>query len=261
MSLIQRMYAGTWPSNDQLLAFPRNGLVCAMDAHNGNFNNLWHSPADGSSQATYNWTGLPTVPPTKMPSKIERIPGNANGALVCNGGTNTAFLNTLHRKGALFSIMCVGMMQAHNGIPLVVANSTVDDTWTAGIDCSLNRDTGYPSFSITNGNSEGISLAATTNAFCAPRSKMFFFGLSIDEAGNAGRFYLNGQTATFGATHTGTSPSGNSAAPVRIGARGAGVNYAMTPSHAVGQYAMWNRALTLTEWDNLFNAVRYRWGI
>ncbi|WP_448191441.1 phage head spike fiber domain-containing protein [Azospirillum sp. sgz301742] len=167
---------------------------------------------------------------------------------------NTPFANTLHKSGAAFSVLCFGYMNAGR---FSLVNTGPGSSTDTGV--LFDYLSGTLRYYVSNGSvntmnkSTPLSLSAGIHAL----------GLSFFD-GASSFFYFDGGCVSVGGANTWTGTYAASTASAALLPLQIGRQSTVSPDDA-GQsrfvQAMWNRALTKTELDQAFDALRGRWSI
>lgn len=254
-----------------------SGLVCYLDAGDGRsfaggsaqkWRNMTTSPADGSSQNAYDFfLGASSSSESTDPTFVGVSGGrSANDYFSFDGGDyftlaggHTSFVNSLHKDGAKFTLVCVVRTPSSFGGSVYGARLFSTGT-NYGFDLMWLKNTGKIRIAAY-----GSSFSKDSDVALSP-STTYFLAVSLDETAS-GYLYLNGRYAqvggadTFSAAYsspTTTDPDGT----LRIG--NAGVVHSevyVENSTRIHLLQLYNRALSKSELDQNFAALRGRFGI
>lgn len=180
--------------------------------------------------------------------------------------TNEAWMNNLHKNGALFSLICaiyvVNITDPDGAVNYGTNGSTLG---AVGSDFRLDSSEKI-SFRVTNGTiTPALEVVATTGL---STGAWHIVGLSIDEnGGNVSFFYADGaynRTSAFSDTFDAAylSPSGaNATCTMQIASIG-NADGIFPNGYKLGFFGMWEGvALTKANFDLLFGLLRGRYRI
>jgi hypothetical protein len=280
MSVFGRISSGEWPSVGNLPAgLVQNGLVCAYDPGVfGDLRNLCVTPADGSSASTYDLTVGPFsavfgTAGRKSASEYFRIAGGSTsteGANTNNSYNNagyaymatspTTFLNSLHKPGANWTSAFVSYVPpTFTDTPPVFSTGTSWGGTAAGVYVLAEADSGLrvgcpvSSGTFTDSHWKGPGQAKWNFQAVALSANV-----SLMTYANGALMELAGSNATS-MTPNMTGNGADNSTQLRLGS--VSNQYWSTCGFRIGQFFMWNRALSKVELDQCFEAVRRRWGI
>jgi hypothetical protein len=258
----------------------RRDQIFLLDARNYSsgqtFANACINPADLSPQTSYDYflgatSGAEATDPTFNSAGDASYFSFDGGDYFTHslGSTSTAFLKALHKTGGKFSVETWFYFNGN------AAQSSFFDSGTSdqgGSDMSRGviytcTDTTFSGVGqqlrVKRDSAAANALTVTTTAaFTA--GNIYMTGLSY-EAGTSSFFYRNGayDVTSSGATFTATLSTPGTAdaanAP-RIGARGDGANRVPSGTRLY-RMALYNRALSKTDFDSIWSANRARFGL
>ena len=257
--------------------FVTSGLVCYLDTGDGaswNSNeNIWRnlvtSPADASSRSAYDfYLGSSSSSESSDPT-FSGVPGgrSANeyfsfdgGDYLTLAGANTAFVNSLHKSGAEFTIVLVMRLGAYGSWGLFGSTAPSGGNYT-GIICENNNTTnGSIFFQVYNSGAGVLSGgAASTSSVKLTKGIYSFVAITFKDSTSSLGIYVNGSQETFSKQYS--SPATTSAVnTLQLMAFG-GNGVPATSGSRLAIFQLYNRALTKTELDQSFAAIRSRFGI
>jgi hypothetical protein len=264
----------------------KSGLVCYLDAGDINscsgsgaqmWANIVDTPADGAARAAYdfylgngsNSTTLPTfigVAGGKSANDYFYSDGNnltdRSGDCFRLAGSNTTFINSLHKANATFTIeiMLYGPATILSASTARMLLSTIsDNAYYTGFDIGYN-DTDY-SFYFRVRNSNGTTPFYQNFSSKLKFSAWNWITLSIDAQSGSHIGCFNGQVETFTGTYSGPATA-DAYTTLRIGQDVDNSNrFGLVNGMRIAVVRIYNRALTKAELDQNFNAVRSRYGI
>ena len=270
MGISQRMATGGWPTSDPFPWVPSTALANAefiLDAGDSSsysgsgttWSNLVAAPASGAAQSAYNFTTSGLTFSGTAGNKDAAEYFSTAGSGYATIGSNTTFLNSLHKSGAAFTILCVAFTSGVSSKPVFGTHNNSGPGLRWGINGS---GTGRVEFYATNAVPN--TVASYYSDYGIPAAGHTLFATSLTADGSSFH-YCNGSILTQGGAQTFTatysSPSAASAAyPAQIYALGN--NY--SPAGAgfrIPLFAMFNRAMTADELAICYNNLRTRWGI
>lgn len=175
--------------------------------------------------------------------------------------TNEAWMETLHKNNAVFSMVCFFYQGASTSESYVFATNTTSGT----IGLQYITSNGSQVLYVTNGS--GTVLQVQTDGAVSANG-WHMIGVSLTEATGAGGgfFYLDGAYAQVAAANTFTStyasPSSSSASlTAALAALGGGTAAANAADIKLSSQAAWTSALSKANMDTLWTAMRGRFGI
>lgn len=171
--------------------------------------------------------------------------------------TNETWMQNLHKSSALFSVVFAVNLTDTTGFALLGTNA--NSSSNVGISIQTSGISGNWQIEVANGS--GTLARSASGADTAPKLNAWSFGgLSVDEAADV---YLmtSGASVTTGSISY-TSPSAaNATATMNIAARGNGSD-PMDNGSRIGMLAIWEgRTLSLSELQNIYGAVRWRYAM
>ena len=267
MGISQRMATGGWPTSDLFPWVPGTALANAefiLDAgisssYSGSgttWSNLVAAPASGAAQSAYNFTTSGLTFSGTAGNKDAAEYFSTAGSGYATIGSNTTFLNSLHKSGAAFTILCVANISGAGNPSYFGTNGAANGP---GVELYLDGSK-RPILWIGNGSGQVLSVSTDVPA----PNTYYVLAMSLS-AGGSSFFHLNGSyltvsgASTFTATYSSPSAlaaayafqtfaAGNNALPAISGSR-------------VPLFAMFNRAMTADELTICYNNLRTRWGI
>lgn len=222
-----------------------------------NWMNVVASPADSSSQSSYDFTKTgPTFNGSAGANSASEYFSSDGGDYFLLTGSNTTFVNSLHKDNAVFT--WYGFLRlGTSDITEVGLFGTQSALSGIGISITLNSG-GNAVFTQGSGSANTIK---TTSTFPAAVTTSAFVALSYTESTGVGLFYWNGASkVTESFTQAYTSPS-SSAASSKPTVLGAGENFYLSSSGTrIWRTGMFNLALSEAQLDALFNLYKSKLG-
>ena len=181
-------------------------------------------------------------------------------------GSVDAWQNLLHKDNAAFTIAGWYRFGVTASGQQSILSTFADTVATIGVAFGA-ADNSTPPYTagklyIDVGNGSGsFALAKGSSTLSAvPTGSDVFVALSVDEAGNAGIFHMDGVSETFAAAYS--SPTA-SAATFGIGLIQAGADPSVGAEVLSRMYnaAFWQRALSSAELISLYNATKRKYGL
>jgi hypothetical protein len=171
--------------------------------------------------------------------------------------TNAAWMEALHQSGGVWSFAGMVLAQA-GGVGQGLFTDTEGQTAGTGINVMIGSGEGL-SIRCRNSGASAMTSASSAPTVFNPNAWNFYAGIVNSPAGAGGGFgQLNGTAYTFDATYT--SPSaGNASSTFSIGAVD-GLLPLVNGSRK-GFLAIWNTALTASNLNQIYQAVRQPFGI
>jgi hypothetical protein len=227
--------------------------------------NRWATPADGSAQAAYDFNLGAT-------SSVEGSDPAFNGAAGAESasdfwtfsagaffslvsGTNTTFLNSLHRAGAAytveFAVRVSNDLSSTYGV--LSTRAFINTPSGTGWDCWFG-----------SGNEVGIVVQDSAGNYPLLHTEpvvnntIEVVSFAIDEPTSAGRAMVNGSPSSFQSKYT--NPATSAALPIRIGSDATGGS-SLTMGYRLYYVRLYNRALTSVEQTQNWSSVRAMFGM
>jgi len=173
-------------------------------------------------------------------------------------GSNTTFINGLHRNNAVWSFACWAYLSDVTAANHALMGTSGFNTTNHGVGFRWNTT---DALRLVVHNASGSAALDVTAAFTISANTWTFFGVSIDESvgANGLRFVANAQTSL--ATSTFSSPSASNATnALELGAGGSGAVPLLSGSRFACA-AFWSRALSAAEFASLYRITRTRFGV
>lgn len=178
--------------------------------------------------------------------------------------TNEAWMQTIHKNNAIFSVCMWVRSKAQAASDAQVWIATCDTTGTGfqfyilGSDSGANA--GAPNFAVfdagdvvTGEGSEGLLVTDDT---------WTFVGFAINEGADSARWQVNGSAAEESTTVVYSSPSTSSASDTMAIGHDTNSTFTVDSGSHIAQLAMWEgTALTAPNLDAIFQATRGRFGV
>ena len=244
------------------------GLSASYGGSGQTWANIVTAPADGSGQTAYDfYRGATSGSEGSDPTFNGSAGANSaneyfsfdGGDYLTLAGSNTTFLNNLHKENAAFT--WYGFLETPSDLTQFGLFGTKSNISTnIGLDFSSNNN-GNVSFSVGNGSGLAINVN-TGNAFIAASTKCFV-ALSYEEATGTGLVYRKAAAgkATVGISGSYSSPSSSAAAyTLQVFANGNGTFIARNGAK-LWRTGMFNRALTEAQLDALFERHKSKLGL
>ena len=250
------------PTPGYVAGIPQNGLVALWDAglvasHPGagtTWTNLVAAPADGSSASAYNLTSTGTSfsGTAGRRSTTESLVFNTATSSALLFPSQTSFLDSFHKDGAAFTFAGVFHFVNVSGAQQFL----ISFAGGGGVGIQFYLSSGTLVFGLGRGGAGAVTIATSGTMLTA--GAKHFIALSLNENGgaNASIFYANGAAHTFNGGYT--SPSAAAATQVLTLSRNNAAETQAT-GNTVAMSALWNRALSKTELDQAYDALRGRY--
>lgn len=243
------------------------GLVGSFSgASSQTFANIVSSPADSASQTDYDfYRGTTSSSETSDPTFNGTAGANSDveyfsfdgGDLFTLAGSNTTFINSLHKDNAVFTwygFLQYGSTATNSGIFGTISAALTNIGISVYLDASGN-------LVFNQGDGTNSNIIKTTSTIPVSANTKAFIALSYNEATGVGLFYSNGAskvTESFLQAYTSPS-SGAAAGKLSFLAGGASFRKA-TNNSKCWRSGMFNVALTDTQLTTLFNLYKSKIG-
>jgi hypothetical protein len=244
------------------------GLSASYGGSGQTWANIVTTPADGSAQTAYDLYRGATSGSEGSDLTFNGSAGanSANeywsfdsGDYFTLAGSNTTFLNSLHKENAAFT--WYGFLRT----PTSIGNANLFGTnaqSSSNIGIHLNlTSSGTFSFQAVNGSGAVLNVSSDTGL--VDPGTNYLIALSCNEALGVGLFYRRGATGKDNTDITGAyaSPSASSATyGLQIAAGGNAVNPVST-GFQLWRTGMFNRALSEAQLDALFERYKSKLGL
>ena len=243
------------------------GLSASYGGSGQTWANIVTAPADGSGQTAYDfYRGAtngsegsdPTFNGSAGANSANEFWSFDGGDYFTLAGSNTTFLNSLHKENAAFT--WYGLLRTPTSLSGQENLFGTDAQSSSNIGMVINSSAGSLAFGVGNGS--GAFSALSSGGFIAAATN-YLIAVSYDEATGAGLFYRQGAAgkATSAISGSYVSPSASAATyTAQLFAGGNAANPA-TPGMRGWRTGMFNRALTEAQLDALFERYKSKLGL
>jgi hypothetical protein len=229
--------------------------------------NRWNAPADNSAQSAYDfYLGATSSAEASDPA----FNGTAGSQSASNfwtfsagayfspvSGANTAFMDTLHRAGAAYTVEFAVRVANDLTNTYGVVSTRVFTSGQGGVgwDCFFGSGNQVGIVAQDNANPGNLSLLHTEPVSV---NSIELVSFAIDESASVGRAMINGSPSSFQSHYT--NPATVVASPVHIGSDTNGGS-SLTSGYRLYYVRIYNRALTSVEQTRNWDSVRAMFGM
>lgn len=177
------------------------------------------------------------------------------------GGAGSTFIQTIHKNNAVYTISIWGRLGTHSPSNQYLIGNTQGSTSTGfffGFSTAAGLGNGRLRFAIYNGATSVLDVGGASPFALPSAGSWYFWAVSVDEVAGTGFLYQNGSVHTFTSTYASPSSS-NSSNILTVGAINAVLP--LTNGSRMGNVSFWDRSLSQSDLDAIFNRTRGGYGV
>lgn len=224
--------------------------------------NLTATPADGSAKTAYDFTNnLYTFNGTAGNESVneywEPIAAPNSSYFRIASGSNTTFLNSLHKNNAAFTFLAWIKTPVSITSGTLFATRDTSSSTNAGINIALNSS---GSLGLTQSSGTAIGLSDTSSTGLVTANAIQLVGFSFDEAAGQIVWHKNTTNESASASYSTTSATNPQSVAI-IGAAGQSTYLNPLRDTNIFRVMLFRRAIGAAAMDSIYNQQKARYGL